>query len=117
MKSGDRDLYNKPTLNVLNEGQIDQIHSATMAVLERTGIRITHHKTLELLDGAGADVNGNRVRLPAQMVEEAIQTATSGFALGKRNGEPAIFLEDNKSWFGAGLDGVDYLNPITDERC
>ena len=111
-----RELFNKPRLNVLNIGQIEQIHLATMEVLERTGIRITHRKALELLDGAGANVNGNRVRIPAQLVEEAIQTSPSRFALGKRNGEPAVFLEDNKSWFGAGLDGVDYLNPITDQR-
>ena len=116
MTSSDRDLYNRPSLTVLNEGQIEQIHSATMAVLERTGIRITHLKALELLDGAGASVKGNRVRLPARLVEEAIQASTSDFALGQRNGEPAFFLEDNKSWFGAGLDGVDYLNPITNER-
>ncbi len=116
MITSNRELYNKPTLNVLNKGQIEQIHLATMEVLERTGIRITHPKALELLDGAGASVIGDRVRIPAQMVEEAIQTSPSRFALGKRNGEPAIFLEDNKSWFGAGLDCVDYLNPITDER-
>ena len=116
MTSSDRDLCNRPSLTVLNEGQIEQIHSATMAVLERTGIRITHLKALELLDGAGASVKGHRVRLPARLVEEALQASTSGFALGQRNGEPAIFLEDNKSWFGAGLDGVDYLNPITNER-
>jgi trimethylamine--corrinoid protein Co-methyltransferase len=116
MKSSDHDLYNKPTLNVLNEVQIEQIHLATIEVLERTGIRITHPKALELLDGAGAAVDGNRVRIPAQLVEQAIHTSPSQFALGKRNGEPAIFLEDNKSYFGAGLDGVDYLNPFTDER-
>ena len=116
MKLKDCDLYNRPTLTVLNESQIEEIHSATMAVLEHTGIRITHLKALELLDGAGADVNGNQVRIPAEIVEEAIQTSTSGFALGQRNGEPAFFLEDNISWFGAGLDAVDYLNPITNER-
>ena len=116
MITSDRELHSKPTLNVLSKDQIERIHLATMEVLERTGIRITHLKVLELLDGAGASVNGNRVRIPAQMVEEAIHTSPSGFALGKRNGEPAIFLEDNKSWFGAGLDGVDYLNPISDER-
>ena len=87
-----------------------------MEVLEHTGVRITHLKVLELLDGAGASVNGNRVRIPAQLVEQAIHTSPSHFALGKRNGEPTIFLEDNKSWFGAGLDGTEYLNPITEER-
>jgi len=111
-----RELYNKPTLNVLSQQQIEQIHLATMEVLERTGVRITHPTALELLDGAGARVNGNRVRISAQMVEDAIHTSPSRLALGKRNGEPAIFLEDNKSWFGAGLDGADYLNPVTDER-
>ena len=112
----DHELYNKPTLNVLNRNQIEQIHLATMEVLEHTGVRITHLQALELLDGAGASVNGNRVRIPAQLVEQAIHTSPSRFALGKRNGEPAVFLEDNKSWFGAGLDGVDYLKPVSDER-
>lgn len=111
-----RDLHNQPTLNVLSKDQIEQIHLATMEVLERTGVQITHLKALELLDGAGASVNGNRVRIPAQMVEEAIHTSPSHFILGTRNGEPAIFLEDNKSWFGAGLDCIDYLNPITNQR-
>lgn len=116
MTTSYRELHHKPTLNVLDKDQIEQIHLATMEVLERTGIRITHLKALELLDGAGATVDWNRVRIPAQLVEQAIHTSPSHFALGKRNGEPAIFLEDNKSYFGAGLDGVDYLNPITDER-
>ncbi len=111
-----RKLRSRPTLNVFSTAQIEQIHLATMEVLERTGIRVTHLKALELLDGAGANVNGNRVRIPAQMVGEAIHATPSRFALGKRNGEPAIFLEDNKSWFGAGLDAVDYLNPITGGR-
>jgi len=116
MMPSNRELFNKPRLNVLNRDQIEQIHLATMEVLERTGVRITHLQALELLDGAGASVNGNRVRIPAQLVEQAIQTSPSRFALGKRNGEPAVLLEDNQSWFGAGLDGVDYLNPITDQR-
>jgi len=116
MMPSNRELTNKPNLNVLNRDQIEQIHLATMEVLERTGVRITHLQALEVLDGAGASVNGNRVRIPAQLIEQAIQTSPSRFALGKRNGEPAVFLEDIKSWFGAGLDGVDYLNPITDQR-
>ena len=78
------ELHNQPTLNVLSMGQIEQIHLATMEVLERTGIRITHPKALELLDSAGASVNGNRVRIPAQMVAQAIRTAPSRFVLGKR---------------------------------
>ena len=110
------ELHNQPTLNVLRTNQIEKLHLATMTVLTRTGIQVTHVKALELLDGAGASINGNRVRIPAQMVEEAIHAAPFHFALGKRNGEPAFMLEDNGSWYGAGLDCMEYLDPFSDIR-
>jgi trimethylamine--corrinoid protein Co-methyltransferase len=79
MTTSDSELYHKPTLKVLNKGQIEQIHLAAMEVLERTGIRITHRQALEVLDGAGASVNGNRMRIPSQLVEQAIQTSPARF--------------------------------------
>jgi trimethylamine--corrinoid protein Co-methyltransferase len=110
------ELLGRPVLKVLSTEQIEEIHLATLAVLERTGIQVTHARALELLAGAGADVNKNRVRLPAQMVAEAIQTAPSHFALGRRNGETAFMLENNKRWYGAALDCMEYLDPFTDDR-
>lgn len=110
------DLHTRPSLNVLSKDQIEHMHSATLEVLERTGIRITHPKALDLLIGAGATANGKRIRMPARIVEDAIHASPSSFALGKRNGEPAVFLEENRSWFGAALDCIDYLDPVTDER-
>jgi trimethylamine--corrinoid protein Co-methyltransferase len=116
MTRSDSELHSKPSLKVLGNDQIEKIHAATLEVLERTGVRITHPKALDLMEGAGANVDGDRVRIPARMVEDAILKAPSSFALGKRNGEPAVLLEGNKSWYGAGLDCVDYLDPVTDER-
>lgn len=106
----------KPTLRVINDDQIAQIHMATLEVLERTGVKMTHPRGLELLSGAGARVDGDRVRIPAWMVEDAIRKAPSRVVLGKRNGERSVFLEGDKSWFGPSLDCIDYLDPITDER-
>ncbi|MGD9085467.1 MAG: trimethylamine methyltransferase family protein [Desulfobacterales bacterium] len=116
MAMSGRELHNQPYLKVLNTDQIEQIHLATLAVLEHTGIQVTHARALELLDGAGASVDGNRVRLPAQMVEEAINAAPFHFTLNRRDGEIAFMLEDHKSWYGAGLDCMEYLDPITDDR-
>jgi len=48
------ELQTRPSLNVLSEDQIEQIHLSTLKVLERTGIQITLLKALELLDGAGS---------------------------------------------------------------
>jgi trimethylamine--corrinoid protein Co-methyltransferase len=101
---------------VIGEQQIEQIHQATMEVLERTGVEIAHPRALELLDGAGARVDGDRVRIPAWLVEDAIRTAPSRIVLGNRNGERKVFLEGNKVWFGPSLDCIDYLDPSTGER-
>ena len=110
------ELHFKPKLQVINDDQIRQIHMATLEVLERTGVKMTHPRGLELLDGAGARVEGERVRIPAWMVEEAIRKAPSRVILGNRNGERSVFLEEDKSWFGPSLDCIDYLDPMTDER-
>lgn len=110
------ELAFKPRLKVVNEDQIAQIHMATLDVLERTGVKITHPKALEILAGAGARVDGNRVKIPAWMVEDAIRKAPSRMVLAKRTGERTVFLERDKSFFGPSLDCVDYLDPKTHRR-
>ncbi|MFO7713712.1 trimethylamine methyltransferase family protein [Desulfosarcina sp.] len=110
------ELYFKPRLQVVNDAQIAQIHMATLDVLERTGIKITHPKALEILAGGGARVNGDRVKIPGWLVEDAIRKAPSRIVLAKRTGERTIFLERDKSYFGPSLDCVDYLDPKTHQR-
>jgi trimethylamine--corrinoid protein Co-methyltransferase len=110
------DLGFKPKLQVLDENQIEQIHMATLEVLERTGVCIPHPKALEVLDGAGARVDGERVRIPAWLVEDAIRQAPSRIVLGKRDGTRSVFLERDRSWFGPSLDCIDYLDPATEKR-
>ena len=71
---------------------------------------------LELLDGAGARVDNDLVRIPDWMVKDALRKAPSRIVLGNRNGERSVKLERNRSWFGASLDCIDYLEPFTRER-
>jgi trimethylamine--corrinoid protein Co-methyltransferase len=103
-------------MSVLSTDQIEQIHRATLEVLERTGVQIAHPRALELLHGAGARVDGDRVRIPAWMVEEALRTAPPRVVLGNRKGERQVFLEGDKVWFGPSLDCIDYLDPSTNTR-
>jgi len=108
--------HDHPMLSVFTPEQVRQVHAATMEVLAHTGFRITHPGARALLEGAGASVTDDRVRLPVQMVENAIQTSPSSFAMGKPNGEPAMFLEESSVFFGAALDAGEYLDPETDQR-
>lgn len=105
-----------PRLSVISAEQIEQIHQATLEVLECTGVQITHPRALELLDGAGARVDGVRVRIPAWLVEDAIRQAPCRVVLGNRSGERQVYLEGTKVWFGPSLDCIDYLDPGTNER-
>jgi trimethylamine--corrinoid protein Co-methyltransferase len=106
----------KPRLNVLHPEDIEEVYSATMEVLERTGVKVGHPRTLELLDGAGARVDNDLVRIPDWMVKDALRKAPSRIVLGKRDGERSVKLEGNRSWFGASLDCLDYLEPFAQER-
>ena len=106
----------KPRLNVLHPEDIEEVYSATMEVLERTGVKVGHSRTLELLDGAGARVDDDLVRIPDWMVKDALRKAPSRIVLGKRDGERSVKLEGNRSWFGASLDCLDYLEPFTRKR-
>jgi len=110
------DLNFKPSLRVINEDQIQRIHSASLEVLERTGVKMTHPKGLEIFHDAGAKIDGNRVRIPSWMVEDAIAKAPHRVALGNQKGERTVFLEKDNSYFGPSLDCIDYMNPKTHKR-
>lgn len=112
----ENDLVFKPALKVLNEPQIRQLHAATAKVLERTGVKVTHPRALEIFAGGGAQVENNRVRIPRELLEDAIKKAPSRIVLGNRKGEDAVVLENDACWFGATLDDVFYLNPETSQR-
>ncbi|MCP4692447.1 MAG: hypothetical protein GY859_30665 [Desulfobacterales bacterium] len=106
----------RPRLRVLSDEQVERIHRATLEVLERTGLRISHPRALVLLADAGARIVGKRVHIPARVAEEVIGRPRSPLVFGDRRGEPAVFLGEDRAWFGAGLDCLDYLDPVTDAR-
>ena len=94
------DLRFKPRLCVLSDEQIQQIHLATLEVLERTGVQITHPRAVELLHGAGARVDGKRVRIPAWMVEDAIRTAPPAWCWASATVNDRSFWREKKSGSG-----------------
>lgn len=106
----------KPKAYVLSDKQVEKIHRATLDVLEHTGIKMQHPKAAEILNGAGARVEKDRIFLPAAIVDEAIGNSPSRVILGCRNFEDSIILEEDRTWFGPCLDCLNYLDPITNER-
>lgn len=105
-----------PRLQVLDDRQIGKLHTATVALLERTGVRVTHPRAREIFAGAGAKVDGDRVRIPGDLLESALAQAPGRVVLGNRSGQEAVVLEREAAWFGATIDDVYYLDPETGQR-
>jgi trimethylamine--corrinoid protein Co-methyltransferase len=109
--------FSSPQFAVLSETQLQDIHLAALEVLRRTGIRFYHQEALEMLNGAGAFVSdGNLVKLPARMVEDAVASVPGRIVMCDRDGEPAVFLEGTKVYFGTGSDCLNLLDPETGEH-
>ena len=110
--------YQTPQFSVLSESQIKDIHLAALEVLRRTGIRFHHEGAVEMLREAGAFVSdGNLVKLPARMVEDAISSVPGRVVMCDRDGEPAMYLEGTKVYFGTGSDCLNLIDPETGELC
>ena len=101
----------------LTPEQCQQLHSASLEILERTGARLFNDEALALVCKAGAKViEGNRVSFPARLVEQALSTAPKSVTLYDRNGRPVMPLEEKNSFFGPGSDCLNIVDHRTGER-
>lgn len=117
MKTVNSIAFQSPQFAVLSETQRQNIHTAALEVLRRTGIRFFHQEAVDMLKDAGAFVSdGNLVKFPARMVEASLASAPSRVIMCDRDGEPAVFLEGTKVNFGTGSDCLNFLDPETGER-
>jgi trimethylamine:corrinoid methyltransferase-like protein len=62
-------------LTRLTDEQFERIHAASLEILERIGVRVDLEEARVLLKKGGAQVEGNLVRVPRQMVESALASA------------------------------------------
>jgi trimethylamine--corrinoid protein Co-methyltransferase len=98
---------------VLSDEQVRDLHLATLEILERTGVEVRDEKAHELLRRAGARVDGDRVRIPAPLVSQALHTAPERVVLSARTGERVMPLEEGRVFFGTGSDTPNTIDPET----
>jgi trimethylamine--corrinoid protein Co-methyltransferase len=102
---------------VLSDSQLEDFHLAALELLRRTGVRFFNQGALDLIKDAGGYISdGNLVKFPAHMVEDAIASAPGRIVLSDRDGEPTMFIEGTKTYFGTGSDCLNVLDPETGEH-
>ena len=84
-------------IEVLSADQVEAIHQSSLALLERTGMRVLHEEARKILKEAGADVDPatKMVRFDRGLVEEKITLVPGEFTLRARNPERDLTLGGN----------------------
>ena len=100
-------------LNHLAAEQVERLHQATIEILERTGVIVSHQRAIDLLKAAGARVDGQRVRIPSHLVDAAIASAPDLIEVYDRAGSVAMRLGRHNCYFGTGSDLPATIDPAT----
>ena len=108
---------NQATLSVWDDDACRRVHEASLTVLARTGVDVKDDRARELYAAAGAAVDGGRVRIPGELVEQALASAPRTWTLRPRGGETApLELRDGAGYLGSGPDCLYVTDPDTGER-
>jgi trimethylamine--corrinoid protein Co-methyltransferase len=105
----------QPRLNTLDQQQIKKVHEYSLQILSSIGVRVDSQQARKLFARAigSKAVEGDRVRIPADLVEWAIQAAPARIDIYDRKGAPAFRLPDQVR-FGVGVTSLYYQEPQTD---
>lgn len=103
------------TLSVLTADEVEAIHSATLRILWDVGIVLTQSEAREHLAGAGARVEGERVRIPPDQVEWAVSRCPRQFSLRGRGGTEVVLGDGSLHWHNLGGARAVY-DPRTGRR-
>ncbi len=104
------------SFQVLSKSQREEIHFTALAVLEDVGVIIKCSRAIEMLKKAGAFVDGEKVRIPRFLVERALRSAPSGFALYDQKGCNRLLFEGKNFNFGPGPSTTYTIDPYNGER-
>ena len=75
----------RAVLTFLSDSEVEQIHEASLRILKETGVKVLSGKVRKLLAENGAEIDGDIVKIPKPMVEEAVKRAPREITLGARD--------------------------------
>jgi len=81
-------------LDLWPDEAIEAIHAASLALLERAGVRVESEAARELLLGAGCvGTEGDRVLIPSPVVDEALSRCPARFTLAARDPARSLVMD------------------------
>ncbi|MGD8634211.1 MAG: trimethylamine methyltransferase family protein [Anaerolineales bacterium] len=106
----------QPQIKMVSDEQVRDLHYATLEILSSIGVKMEDPQGRELLLEAGAWESGGRIKIPENLVIDAIASAPSRIPMHNRLGELTMPLELGKVFFGPGSDTTFTMDVETGER-
>lgn len=99
-------------LDILSPQDILNLHTATLAIIERTGVRFPSEKALRIWEAHGASVDWDTmiVKAPGKLIEEALKQAPPAYTLAARDASQDLPLDGNHVFVGTDGCGVEVID-------
>jgi len=106
----------QPRIEVLDREQLQQIHEYSLRTLSTCGVRVDSEEALRLFAqrAGAAAIDGDRVRIPGELVEWAIEVAPHSVDVYNQRGHLAFRLP-GPARFGIGVTSLQYQDPVSDQ--
>lgn len=105
-------------LDILSDEDIQRIHEATLAVIEKTGVRFPSVRALDIWEEHGATVDRDKqiVKAPSELIQKALATAPPEYILAARSQDQDLYLDGNHVYVGTDGCGVEVIDLYNGER-
>jgi trimethylamine--corrinoid protein Co-methyltransferase len=102
-------------LEILTSSEVQAIHRATLRVLSETGITLTHPVGRQTLLDAGAQIRGERVLFPPDLVETSLAQCPAQVNIRSRDGQIKKLGDGQLDWHNLG-GARDVYEPGTGQK-
>jgi trimethylamine--corrinoid protein Co-methyltransferase len=108
----------KLSLGILTPDEVRRIHAATLAVIEKVGVRFPSRRALEIWQAHGAEVDHDKmiVRVKPAVIEDALKTCPPAYTLSARDPQQDCPMDGDHVFLGTDGCGVEVIDIHTGMR-
>jgi trimethylamine--corrinoid protein Co-methyltransferase len=105
-------------LEILTPQEVKKIHSATLWIIEKVGVRFPSKRALEIWKRNGAEVDSEKmiVRASPLLIEDALKSCPPVYPLAAREPQQDLSLDGNHVFVGTDGCGVEVIDIHTGLR-
>jgi trimethylamine---corrinoid protein Co-methyltransferase len=89
-------------LITLNDSEVETIHQGTLRILAETGVIMKHPEGLEILTGEGAQLRGDRLLMPPDLVDRMVKRCPRQVTVRGRGGTSKVLGDGSLHWHNLG---------------